>query len=126
MTPIRRRSGNQYLHRKSAAYRARVRRKLLAYERHIQIGLIAQGLLQYLAVRCPRLIRWAFQRGSYIRTDRLASVPSEWIAAQALRATWPDFLRVSPYGRIFKKFLADKVSAKRCAYFEVFALDQAA
>ncbi len=50
MTPIRRGSGNQYLHRKTEKYRQQVHRKLAAYERHIQIGLIAQGLLQYLAI----------------------------------------------------------------------------
>src|SRR6266566_5970395 len=47
MTPIRRGSGKQYVQRKSEIYRAHVRRKLAAYERHIQLGLIAQGLLQY-------------------------------------------------------------------------------
>jgi hypothetical protein len=39
----------QYLHRKSDRYRAAVRRKLAAYHRYIQVGLISQGILQYLA-----------------------------------------------------------------------------
>jgi hypothetical protein len=43
-----------------------VRRKLGAYHRHIQIGLIAQGTLQYLAVSCPRLVWASF--GSWLRT----------------------------------------------------------
>src|SRR5260370_38029880 len=38
MTPLRRVSGNQYLHRKSDAYRDAVRRKIAAYHRHIQLG----------------------------------------------------------------------------------------
>jgi hypothetical protein len=42
MTPLRRVSGNQHLHRKSDAYRNAVRRKIAAYHRHIQLGLIAQ------------------------------------------------------------------------------------
>src|SRR5713101_5226567 len=41
MTPIHRGSGKQYVQRKSDTYRAHVRRKLAAYERHIQLGLIA-------------------------------------------------------------------------------------
>jgi hypothetical protein len=41
--------GDQFLHHTSAAYRAAVRRKLAAYHRHIQIGLVAQGFLQCLA-----------------------------------------------------------------------------
>jgi hypothetical protein len=124
MTPIRRRSGNQYMHRQSKLYRDRVRRKLLAYERHIQLGLIAQGLLQYLAVRGPRLTRWSFS--SYIRTDRRASVPSEWMVSQALRATLPAFLRFSPGSQILKKFLVPKISPRRCAYFDAYELDEAA
>jgi hypothetical protein len=37
-----------------------VRRKLLAYHRHIQIGFVAQGLLQRLAAANPKLVLWAF------------------------------------------------------------------
>jgi len=50
MTPIRRVSGNQYLHRKPDAYRNAVRRKIAAYHRHIQLGIIAQGLLWFRQV----------------------------------------------------------------------------
>ena len=54
MTPLRRVSGNQYLHHKSDAYRNAVRRKIAAYHRHIQLGLIAQGLLQILSAQTPK------------------------------------------------------------------------
>jgi len=40
MKPLRRVSGNQYLHRESDEYRDAVRRKIGAYHRHIQLGLI--------------------------------------------------------------------------------------
>src|ERR1700683_543897 len=50
MIPLRCHNGNQYLHRKSADYRARVKRKMRAYHAFIQAGVVAQGLLQYLAV----------------------------------------------------------------------------
>ena len=65
MTPLRRVSGNQYLHRKSDDYRNDVRRKLAAYHRHIQLGLIAHGLLQFLSVTNPKLVWQSF--GSWIR-----------------------------------------------------------
>src|ERR1035438_5608499 len=42
MTPLRRVSGDQYLHHKPQEYRTAVRRKIAAYHRHIQLGLIAQ------------------------------------------------------------------------------------
>jgi hypothetical protein len=50
MTPLSRRSDNQYLHRQSHDYRQQVRRKLEAYHRYVQLGCIAQGLLQYLTL----------------------------------------------------------------------------
>ena len=73
MTPLRRVSGNQYLHRKSDAYRNAVRRKIAAYHRHIQLGLIAQGLLQILSATKPTLVWQSF--GSWIRTVRPGLAP---------------------------------------------------
>ena len=60
MNPIRRGDGAQHPHRQSPEYRQHIRRKLAAYERHIQLGLIAQGLLQYLAADFPpgRLVQF--------------------------------------------------------------------
>jgi len=62
MRPITRGSGNQYMHRHSEAYRQQVRRKVGAYHLHIQLGLIAQGLLAYLAVRF-RCLSWHCAKG---------------------------------------------------------------
>jgi hypothetical protein len=124
MTPIRRRSGSQKMEHKSATYREHVRRKLAAYERHIQLGLIAQGLLQYLAVNFRR-VAW-FNFHSYIRSASPQKPPSEWAVAHALRHSWPDFLANSPAGRILKKFLASKIAPNRCGYSHVFELDEAA
>ena len=124
MTPIRRGSGKQYVQRKSEIYRAHVRRKLAAYERHIQLGLIAQGLLQYLAVHFRR-VTW-FNFHSYIRTASPQKPPSEWVVCHALRHTWPQFLRDSSQSLILKKFLAAKISTKRCGYSDILQLDQAA
>jgi hypothetical protein len=124
MTPIHRGSGKQYVQRKSELYRQHVRRKLAAYERHIQLGLIAQGLLQYLALTFHR-VTW-FNFNSYIRTASPHKPPSEWVVSHALRHTWPDFLRGSPQSAILKKFLATKISPKRCPYPDAFGLDIAA
>ena len=124
MTPLHRGQGNQYLHRKSPRYRQQVRRKFAAYERHIQLGLIAQGLLQYLALCFPRGV-WA-NFHSYIRTARPAVPPSEWVVTHALRHTWPDFLRFSPAASILKKFLARKVDPQRAGFVDRNELDLAA
>ena len=61
MIPLRYRNGNQHLHRKSADYRSRVKRKMRAYHAFIQAGVVAQGLLQYLAVVAPKLV-WELVR----------------------------------------------------------------
>ena len=111
MTPLPRKSGNQHLHRKSKSYRENVRRKMGAYHRHIQLGLIAQGLLQILAATFPRLIWRSF--GSWIRTVGPGLAPSEQVVAIALRNTLPEFLCDSDKDQIFTKFLHERIDLSR-------------
>ena len=111
MTPLRRVSGNQYLHRKSAHYRNAVRRKIAAYPRHIQLGLIAQGLLQILSATKPNLVWQSF--GSWIRTVRPGLAPSEQVVAIALRHTFPEFLATAAKTVILVKFLRDRLDLSR-------------
>jgi hypothetical protein len=124
MNPIHRGSGKQYVQRKSQLYREHIRRKLGAYERHIQLGLIAQGLLQYLALSFRR-VAW-FNFHSYIRTASPQKPPSEWVVSQALRHSWLDFLSGSSQSTILKKFLASKICPARCGYRDALDLDIAA
>lgn len=111
MTPLRRKSGDQHLHRKSAAYRDAVRRKLAAYHRHIQLGLIAQGLLQILASTIPELIWRSF--GSWLRTIRPGLAPSEQVVAIALQNSLPEFLADTDQTSIFTKFLRQRIDVGR-------------
>ena len=106
MTPLRRGGGNQHLHRKSESYRQGVRRKLAAYERHRQLGLIAQGLMVYLAVRL-RCVCWHCAN-HYLRTVKLYRSPSEAVVRHALRNIRSDFLAFSPLAVPLKKFIAPK------------------
>ena len=107
MPKIARASRTQHLHHKSDHYRDAVRRKLGAYHRHIQIGLIAQGTLQYLAVSCPRLVWASF--GSWLRTIRPGIPPSEFVTATALRNSLPQFLAQPHTAPLFKKFLQQRI-----------------
>ena len=107
MTPLRRSSGDQFLHRKSESYRNSVRRKVDAYHRFIQIGLIAQGLLQFLSASCPDLV-WA-HFGSWIRTIRPGVPPSEYVTSLAMKNSFPDFLAGSPQEATFTKFIAQRI-----------------
>lgn len=83
MSPHPTRSGNQHLHHKSSDYRDQVRCKLVAYQRHIQLGCIVQGLLQYLSLYFRQSVWAAFK--SWMRTMKTAQPPSEAVVAQALR-----------------------------------------
>jgi len=87
-----------------------------AYERHIQISLIVQGLLQYLALFHPRAV-WRFF-GSWLRTTNRAAAPSELVVAHAQRNSIPDFLLSLPLTDSLKIFLAPKLAPERCPNLE--------
>jgi len=111
MAPIKRCSGNQYLHKKSDDYRKAVRRKISAYHRHIQVGVIAQGLLQYISSTFPTLVWSSF--GSWIRTIRPGICPSEQVTAIAMKNTIPDFLVDSSQRSILTKFILERIDFSR-------------
>ena len=112
MKPLdRHRSGDQYLHRETAEYREAVTRKILAYHRHIQLGVIAQGLLQYLAVNAPAVVWASF--GSWLRTIREGIPPSERVTALALRNALPEFLARKPEVAPLQKFIIQRIDAGR-------------
>ena len=111
MTSIKKYSGDQYLHHKSADYRKQVMNKINAYNRYVQVGTIAQGLLQYLSISFPDLVWSCF--GSWIRTIRPGIPPSEQVTAMALRNTLPEFLKVSSSQSILAKFILKKIDLSR-------------
>ena len=111
MVPITRSSGDQYLHHKSKEYRDAVKRKISAYHRHIQLGLIAQGLLQYLSCTMAETVWKKF--GSWLRTIRTGIPPSEQVTSLALKHSLPEFLADGVTHTIFKKFLVDRIDLAR-------------
>ena len=117
MHRLSRNSGTQHMHRQSERYRAAIRRKLAAYDRHIQIGLIAQGLLQYLAVTQAQLVWSSF--GSWLRTIRPGVCPSELVTAAALRNSLPDFLLDRCTASIFTIFLRANIDPDHARPFRL-------
>jgi hypothetical protein len=111
MRPLKRRDGNQHLHRKSAQYRARVVRKMRAYHCFVQVGLIAQGMLQYLSMTCEEQVWKHF--GTWIRTIRPGVLPSEAVVSDALKNTLPDFLASSISGHAIEIFISSQIDRKR-------------
>ena len=98
-------------HCKSEDYCNAVRRKIAAYHRHIQLGLIAQGLLQILSATKPNFVWQSF--GSWIRTVRQGLAPSEQVVALALRHTFPEVLASTAKTVILVKFLRDRLDLSR-------------
>lgn len=111
MKPIKRYSGDQHIHKKSEKYRQGVQRKLDTYHKFVQTGLIAQGLLQFLAASFPQLVFSSF--GSWFRTIRTDFAPSELVTSIALRQSLPEFLSDSNQDSIFKKFIIERLDIDR-------------
>lgn len=117
MTPLRHRNSDQYLHHQSLDYRNKIKRKVHAYHVHIQAGIIAQGLLQYLSAVFPKLVWSSF--GSWLRTIRPGIPPSELVVANALRQTLPEFLLSSSKGDSFEKFIVDRQDTNNMRIFRL-------
>jgi hypothetical protein len=83
-------SGNQDIRKHSRRYKERVHRKIAAYHRFVQLGCIAQGLLQLLALEHRPTVWQRFR--SWLRTMNPEQPPSEAVVIQALRTTLPEFL----------------------------------
>jgi hypothetical protein len=111
MTPIRRRSGKQYLHHKSEDYRKMVKFKMAAYHRYVQLGCIAQGLLQYLSVKFGSRVWQHFN--SWMRTMKQDRSPSEMVVGQALRSSLPNFLATMHDKHELEKFIVENADLSR-------------
>lgn len=105
MTPIKKGDGDQSLTEKSNRYKKMVKRKINAYNLHIQLGIVAQGILQFISVSAPALVWSSFH--SWIRTIRPNISPSEAVTATALRNSFPNFLATSTINKNFSLFIAD-------------------
>jgi len=119
MTLLPRRSGNQFLHRKPPSYRDQVRRKIGAYHAHIQLGCIAQGMLQVLSILCTDSVWKSF--GSWLRTIRPGVLPSELVVAIALRHSLPLFLADSFPAHPLAKFIRERIDLSRHEGIELVA-----
>lgn len=107
MTPLKRESGNQHLHKKTDVYRMHVIRKIEAYHSYVQIGCITQGLLMHLSVNFGSTVWKSFR--SWLRTMKKDLPPSEMVVSYALRSSFPEFLIGSKEKHPFEKFTMDNI-----------------
>ena len=111
MTPLRRNGQDQYMHRKTEEYRKAIRRKLDAYHRFIQVGLIAQGIMVAISTMVPQLV-WN-SHGSWLRTIRPGKCPSEMVVSLALKNKFPEFLMGSSSCGNIVKFIRERLDFSR-------------
>jgi len=119
MKPIRKRDGKQYLHKKSDSYRKAVKRKVEAYHRFVQLGCIAQGLLQYLSLVYGKEV-WS-QFRSWLRTMKTDNPPSELVVSYALRSSLFEFLADSPQDHELKKIIAENMTVQQMQEYQMAA-----
>jgi len=117
MKPLKRRNGNQYLHRESEDYRQAVKRKVRAYHVFVHAGIVSQGLLHYLASCYPKQVWCSF--GSWLRTIRPGIAPSELVVSMALRNSFPEFLLVNSQSHNFAKFIVERQDPDRLDVFRI-------
>jgi hypothetical protein len=117
MKPLKRRSGNQYMHRETERYRQAVRRKLGAYCCFLQMAVIAQGVLQMLAILYPEVVWRRF--GSWLRTVRPGVAPSEQVVSLALRECLPEFIAVSRDTNPLAKIISEHLDVDRAEGFRL-------
>lgn len=119
MKPLRRKEGKQYLHKKSEGYRKAVKRKMEAYHRFVQLGCIAQGLLQYLSLVFGKEV-W-FQFRSWLRTMKTQNPPSELVVSYALRSSLFDFLVNSPQDHKLKNIISENMTLAQMQEYQMAA-----
>lgn len=119
MKPIKRKTGNQYLHRESPKYRAAVIRKMAAYHLHMMAGIVVQGMLQYMAVAHTVTVWASF--GSWLRTIRPNVLPSERVVAVAMRNIFPEFLAGSLKDDTLAQFIREKIDIERAEGLKMVA-----
>ena len=96
----------QKVYLKDERYQQMVKRKIRAYTLFIQLGLIAQGMMQYLSLKYSSEVWKEFC--SWMRTMDTKKCPSEYIVSQSLRSTFFAFLFNWAKKGIWKKFLIER------------------
>lgn len=104
-------SGDHDVRGETEAYRDAVRRKMRAYHMHIQLGVVAQGILQVVGATQPCNVWRLF--GSWLRTVRPGVAPSEAVTSLAMRNSLPQFLADAPKSHILAKLMRRNIDLRR-------------
>ncbi|MCU7894590.1 MAG: transposase [Candidatus Thiodiazotropha sp. (ex Lucinoma aequizonata)] len=99
-------SGDHVLQFSPKEFKEKIALKLHAYHLFIQLAFIAQGLMQFLSIYYHKQIWGSF--GSWLRTIRDDTLPSEKVVTMALRKTYIEFLKGGYISGIFEKFMRSR------------------
>lgn len=110
----RKQRGDQNLQDFKTTLQLRIAQKMQAYHVFILCGFIAQGLLQYLSIHYYKSVWSSF--GTWLRTIKPNTLPSEMVTALAMTRTYDEFLEDGQHMGIFKKFLLEKIANRRARY----------
>lgn len=114
MPSKKRGSGDQDLQFAPRKFKLSVARKLRAYHLFMLLGFVAQGLMQYMSIYYYDVVWKNF--GTWLRTIRANTLPSEMVVALAMQNTYVEFLTDDENSSIFKKFLQNKIDKKNLRY----------
>ena len=103
--------GDQSLQFAPKELKEKVIRKLSAYHLFMQAAFIAHGMLQYLSIKCHRTVWSGF--GTWLRTVRANTLPSEMVVSLALSGSHSEFLTDGQHSPIFAKFIREKLDARQ-------------
>lgn len=103
-----------YLHRKTPAFRRQVSRKIEAYERFVNIGCIALGILQWLAIRSPHLVWERFPL--WLRTLPKHGCPTEHIVRLTIQNELHQNFLKSAASTLLAKILATRKTVPDSAH----------
>ena len=102
MKKTRRGDGDRYIHRESPEIKNKVEIKIFAYNLHIQMALIVQGLFQYLSTQYSDAVWSNF--GSWLRTIRPGVPASVQVTQESLRNDLGNFRETLPKTLEWQKF----------------------
>lgn len=111
MAPRKRSSGDQHLQFAAKDLQEKIRRKLDTCHLFMQAAFIAHGLLQYLSIKCHQTVWSGF--GTWLRTIRANTLPSEMLVALALSGSYAEFLEDGQHCPIFMKFMREKLCVRQ-------------
>ncbi len=111
MKVFSRESGNQDISGETKVYRKKILAKTETYHRYMQMGIIAQGMLQYLSSVFSKKI-WE-RASTFIRTKKTGKAASEAVVRDYMREVFPEFLVGSSKNHEVAEFIRRRMQPKR-------------